>query len=57
MEPDHFKILLVEDEPEFARQIQAMLDQARGVFEVVTVDNFNAGLARLSDGIFDLAAG
>jgi len=54
MEPAHFKILLVEDEPDFARQIKTMLDRAQGVFEVVTVDNFNAGLARLSEGIFDL---
>src|ERR1700677_1783972 len=55
MEPTHLKILLVEPEPDFGRQIKAMLDQVSGgVFEVVSVDNFNSGLARLAEGGFDL---
>jgi sigma-B regulation protein RsbU (phosphoserine phosphatase) len=55
MEISHFKILLVEDEPGFAQRIKAMLDQASGgVFEVETVGHFDAGLARLAQGGFDL---
>jgi len=54
MEPPRFKILLVEDEPDFSARIKVMLDQAMGTFEVATVDNFSASLARLADGGFDL---
>ena len=49
------KILLIEDEADFASQIKSMLEQAKGaVFELVSADHLDAGLARLADGGFDL---
>jgi len=55
MEPNHLKILLVENEPEFAGTIQAMLNEAAGgVYKVTVAENFAAGLARLSESGFDL---
>lgn len=55
MERTHLNILLIEDEPAFAAQVKAMLDQASGgEFEMVVAENFNIGLARLSETGFDL---
>src|SRR5512146_2637375 len=46
---EHFKVLLIEDNPGDARLIQLMLaDAGDGLFEVETVDRLAAGLRRLS---------
>jgi sigma-B regulation protein RsbU (phosphoserine phosphatase) len=55
MDSTTFKILLVEDEAEFTRQLQAMMAQARGgSFEVTACERFERGLALLGEGGFDV---
>ncbi len=55
MEANRFKILLIEDEAEFASQMKSLLEQAKGdVFELVSADHLDAGLVRLAEGGFDL---
>ncbi len=55
MEANLFKILLIEDEADFASHVKSMLDQAKGaVFELVSANHLAAGLACLADGGFDL---
>ncbi len=49
------KILLIEDDPEFARQIREMIRQADGAtFSVELVARFEDGLARIKTGGADL---
>ena len=55
MEANLFKILLIEDEADFASHIKGVLEQAKGaVFELVSVSHLDAGLACLAGGGFDL---
>ena len=55
METQPIKILLIEDDPEFARQVREMIGQADGAaFAVESVAHFEDGLARLKDGGIDL---
>lgn len=55
MEANPFKILLIEDETEFASRIKSMLKQAKGaVFELFFADHLDAGLIRLAEGGFDI---
>jgi len=56
MENELLRILLIEGDADFARRIKEMLGQAKGAnYEVVALDNFEAGLARLMAGGFHLA--
>lgn len=56
MDPNLLKILLIEHEPDFARLVKGVLEEAKGAsFEVTLVGQMQAGLARLADGEFDLA--
>jgi sigma-B regulation protein RsbU (phosphoserine phosphatase) len=55
MEASVFKILLVEDEGDFAGHVKAMLGEVKGAtYELVCADNLKSGLARLAEGGFDL---
>src|SRR5579872_742726 len=55
MESDYLKILLIEDEPDFVRNVRGMLEQAKGVaFELVYASQLEAGLSHLADGGIDL---
>lgn len=55
MEANPFKILLIEDEAEFAARVKSILEQAKGgVFELFIADHLDAGLVRLAEGGIDL---
>jgi len=56
MENHTLRILLIEDDPEFAARVKEMLAQSKAAnFELVCVDHFETGLAQLPSGGFDLA--
>src|SRR3954454_12173976 len=55
MDPKHSKILLIEDEADFTRGLQAMLGQTRGItFELAACNQFEHGLTALAEGGFDV---
>jgi sigma-B regulation protein RsbU (phosphoserine phosphatase) len=55
MESNLLNILLIEHEADFARLIRGVLDEAKGAaFEVISADDMEGGLAKLSQGCFDL---
>jgi sigma-B regulation protein RsbU (phosphoserine phosphatase) len=50
MQPDSIKVLLIEDVPKFARLMQEMLQEAKGVhFEIELASSLEQGLARLPE--------
>jgi sigma-B regulation protein RsbU (phosphoserine phosphatase) len=55
MQTNRIKVLLIEEAPKFARLIQEMLEQARGVeFEIQCADSLAQGLARLDEPGIDV---
>ena len=55
MQPNRIKVLLIEESPKFARLMQEMLQQARGVeFEIQCADSLAEGLARLEKSGIDV---
>jgi len=55
MSDEHFKVLLIEDDPEAARLVRQMLAYARGAsFDLECVDQLSAAFEHLGSGGFDV---
>jgi len=54
MNDERMRILLIEDDPEDARLVQEMLDEAGNSWNLEVADRLSTGLERLADGGADL---